>query len=121
MRNENFEEDLFKTELELASFFEGIVKINFTLNASTDTIVLHADNSLKIKSTVQIFDSSSNLVASVSNFTYGENQLFLLNLNQTINPGDYILNIDYSAVFGSLSNLYGFYRTQYTEENVIKY
>jgi len=99
----------------------GIVKINFTLNASTDTIVLHADNSLKIKSPVQLFDFTNNLVANASNITYGENQLFRIKFNQTINPADYILYIDYSAVFGSLSNLYGFYRTQYTEENVIKY
>ena len=76
----NFEEDLFKTELEFNDFFEGIVKINFTLNASTDTIVLHADNSLKIKSPVQIFDFTNTLAANVSNFTYGENQLLLVHV-----------------------------------------
>jgi len=105
----------------LNDFFEGIVKINITLKELTDTIILHADSSLNIRETVKILDSSNNLIANASSITKVENQFVQIKLPQAISKGDYILYIDYFAMFGPSTKLYGFYRTQYNEENVVKY
>jgi aminopeptidase N len=98
-------------KLNESSFF-GSVSINLIFEAKTDTIILNGKNIELLKIT---FDNVNiNLVNSTYNEEYEQ---FIIKLDKEYNEGDYILDINYSALINDSLN--GLYRSYYNKTHFL--
>jgi hypothetical protein len=101
--------------------FEGTVIISFKLNRNSNFFRLHAGSSLEIsKDTIELINQAGNQKIPVS-LDILENQLVQINSESNLLIGNYLLTLNYKGDFGPLTNLAGFYRGRYNEDNVTKY
>jgi hypothetical protein len=100
--------------------FEGTVKIKVQINNQTDRIILHADYAMNISNTITLQNLANSQMSTIVNFEFTPNQLLVINLANTIQPGNYTLKIDYQNDFGLPGNLAGFYRSRYLEDGIQK-
>ena len=100
--------------------FEGTVKINFKLNRNSNFFRLHAGSSLEIsKETIQLVNEATSQTIPVTLDSL-QNQLIQINSATNLAVGSYLLTLNYKGDFGPLTNLAGFYRGRYNEDNVTK-
>lgn len=91
--------------------FSGSVDIRLKITASCDYIKLH-QKYLKIESTTLTESGSSTSLVKEA-FDYNKNEFWVVRLSQTVNPGNYILKLDFT---GSLTkDIVGFYRSVYKD------
>ena len=96
--------------------------IDFKLTNASNRIVLHCDARLQVLNTIQITSSTNQLSINVrqDQQAYGANQLYVITLDNVLPQGEYRIKIDYNGNYGPSTNLNGFYKTQYTEDGVLK-
>ncbi len=83
--------------------FTGNVKISFNLEIATNELALHADDSLTIKDIKVSSLDDTNKSFVINNHNFGEYQTYAIYLNENLTIGNYILEIEYSGNFGSLT------------------
>jgi len=99
-------------------YFEGTVKISIRLDNDADFIRLHVDKSLLIYDQIKISDDLGNTSTYKNESSnYKEHELYEIDLGETLSAGDYVLEMEFSGRFG---NLYGFYKSKYTENDMTK-
>ncbi len=99
--------------------FEGTVKINFKLNRNSNFFRLHADSSLDIsKDSIELINQANSQNVPVT-LDILENQLVQIN-SEDLQAGSYLITLNYKGDFGPLTNLAGFYRGRYNEDNITK-
>jgi len=81
---------------------------------------LHAASSLDIsKDTIELVNQANGNTIPVT-LDILQNQLVQINSDSDLQDGSYLLTLNYKGDFGPLTNLAGFYRGRYNEDNVTK-
>lgn len=103
-------------------YFEGTVLVDFALTQSSNRIVLHCDNRLKILDTIQLTYVSNGQTINIreDQHAYAENQFYIITLDNNLPVGNYTLRLEYTGNYGPSTNIVGFYKTKYIEDGQIK-
>lgn len=90
----------------------GKSKINLNIEEETSYVIIHTKSM-----TIFTFNviQNGNDVAVKSNFTYNENDFYILSLKNRLSVGTAILMMTYSYTMGE--NLVGFYRSSYKDSS----
>lgn len=99
--------------------FNGTATVTVSIDEEVKYIVLHAATSLKIISQ-SVTDSNQNPLKIASNFTYEPLEFLVLEMENTVQPGEIKLNFEFESDLAT--DMFGIYKSVYvnSEGNNVK-
>lgn len=99
--------------IEINNFtFNGHTKINLQVLERTSNITLHTD-ALTYDESLTSLVSQTGVVHNITNHTYIRNEQFLvIQVQNVLEVGNYTLNLTFVGILAN--DMYGFYRSSYT-------
>lgn len=97
--------------------FTGTVKITIEVKEKTNVVYIHAHETLMIMN-IELTNKNGLLINPKHDRF--PNQLVKLDFKYWLDVGNYELKLDFENDYGPSTNLVGFYKTKYEEDNQIK-
>lgn len=98
--------------------FEGFIAMHFNLTESTNEIMFHAYSRLAILDVA--ITGPVNITITNEWRMHVRNQFYYIKLNRTLNPGAYVLHVNYKSTNPSLFSNSGVYGAKYLEDMITK-